>query len=197
MKKKILAIILFVLIVLLIIFMIIKPKFYSKNNSNKKTSRNFILNSNTSTKVNTKGENSGIYVGITQDENENFIYFSIKIDKKTSKENQVNSLISEISSAIGYKIDINSIKVDDNKVKIDFAKTAAPFELKESYEQTDDQKYFVSSNSVVSKTIFDSIDKTLKSYFGADTEVYFSADNENINIENDIITMNIDKDVSY
>lgn len=196
MKKKILVIILVVLIVLLIIFMIVKPKFNFKK-SDKDTSRNFILDSDSYGEVNKSGENSGIYVGVNEENNDNFIFLSIKINKKVSKEEQVKALISEVSTATGYKIDINSVKIDGEKIIIDFSKTAAPFELEESYNQTDSQKYYITSDSLVAKTLFDSINKTLKSYFGDTTEVYFSADNENINIENDILTINIDKDVKY
>lgn len=197
MKKKFLIIILIILIILLSVLMIFRSKLFKKDHSKKETSGNFILDSNTSSKVNTSGENSGIYVGINDDDKENFIFISIKINKKDSKENQIESLISEISTSIGYKININNLEIDENKIKIDFDKAYAPFELEESYKQTDAQKYFIASSSAVAKTIFDSINKTLKSYFGADTEVYFSVNSENINISNDLMTINLDKNVAY
>lgn len=197
MKKKFLIIILIILIILLSVLMIFRSKLFKKDHSKKETSGNFILDSNTSSKVNTSGENSGIYVGINDDDKENFIFISIKINKKDSKENQIESLISEISTSIGYKININNLEIDENKIKIDFDKAYAPFELEESYKQTDAQKYFIASSSAVAKTIFDSINKTLKSYFGADTEVYFSVNSENINISNNLMTINLDKNVAY
>lgn len=193
MKKKILIIILFILLVFLIILGI----FRMKTPSNEETSKDSTLNQNTTSQVNTNGENSGIYVGVTDNSKENYLFLSIKIDKKSSKEEQISSLISEISTAIGYKIDINSIEVDGEKIKIDFAKTSAPFELENSYSSNDSQRYFITSKSVVAKTIFDSINKTLKSYFGSKTEVYFSADSENISIENEVLKINIDQNVSY
>ena len=193
MKKKILIIILFILLVFLIILGI----FRMKTPSNEETSKDSTLNQNTTSQVNTNGENSGIYVGVTDNSKENYLFLSIKIDKKSSKEEQISSLISEISTAIGYKIDINSIEVDGEKIKIDFAKTSAPFELENSYSSNDSQRYFITSKSVVAKTIFDSINKTLKSYFGTKTEVYFSADSENISIENEVLKIDIDQNVSY
>ena len=193
MKKKILIIILFILLVFLIILGI----FRMKTPSNEETSKDSTLNQNTTSQVNTNGENSGIYVGVTDNSKENYLFLSIKIDKKSSKEEQISSLISEISTAIGYKIDINSIEVDGEKIKIDFAKTSAPFELENSYSSNNSQRYFITSKSVVAKTIFDSINKTLKSYFGSKTEVYFSADSENISIENEVLKINIDQNVSY
>ena len=126
-----------------------------------------------------------------------YLFISIKINKNDSKENQVKSLISEISNSIGFKIDINSIEINNNQIHIDFAKTAAPFELQESNKEDESQPYFVSSESSVPQTIFESINKTLKSYFGSETEVYFSADSENINITNEISTINIDKNIAY
>lgn len=197
MKKKILIIILFILIVLLIILGVFRMKAPRKKSSNEETSKDFMLNQNTTSQVNTSGENSGIYVGVTDNSKENYLFLSIRIDKKSSKEEQISSLISEISTATGYKIDINSIEVDGEKIKIDFAKTSAPFELENSYSQKDSQRYFITSKSVVAKTIFDSINKTLKSYFGTKTEVYFSADSENISIENEVLKINIDQNVSY
>ena len=156
-----------------------------------------ILNSDTNSSVNTSGENSGVYVGLTDQDKDNYIFVSIKIDKKASTENQVKSLISEISDAINYKIDINSVEINDNKIKIDFAKTAAPFELQESRLNSENPKYIIQFDDVVGKTIFDSINKTLKSYFGEETEVYFSADSENINIQNETLTLNIDLSKPY
>ena len=187
MKNKSLIIILIVLVLIFLLIINIK--------SDKQENIKNEINTNTSNtvKINSKGENSGIYVGI----NENYLFISIKINKNDSKENQVKSLISEISNSIGFKIDINSIEINNNQIHIDFAKTAAPFELQESNKEDESQPYFVSSESSVPQTIFESINKTLKSYFGSETEVYFSADSENINITNEISTINIDKNIAY
>lgn len=197
MKKKILTIILIILVILLVVFCTLKISKNNSSNKNENTSRNFILNSNTESKVNTHGENSGIYVGVNEKEKENFLFISIKINKKASKEEQVKSLISSISDSIGYKIDINSIEAVENKIKIDFANSAAPFELQNSYNSESTKKYMITNENFVAKTIFDSINKTLKSYFGEETEIYFSVNSENINIENTILTINIDMNKPY
>ena len=196
MKNKILFIIVIFLVTLLVILSNWKTNKNNSSNPNE-TSSNFILKSDTNSSVNTSGENSGVYVGLTDQDKDNYIFVSIKIDKKASPENQVKSLISEISNSIGFKIDINSIEINNNQIHIDFAKTAAPFELQESNKEDESQPYFVSSESSVPQTIFESINKTLKSYFGSETEVYFSADSENINITNEISTINIDKNIAY
>lgn len=196
MKNKILFIIVIFLVTLLVILSNWKTNKNNSSNPNE-TSSNFILKSDTNSSVNTSGENSGVYVGLTDQDKDNYIFVSIKIDKKASPENQVKSLISEISDAINYKIDINSVEINDNKIKIDFAKTAAPFELQESRLNSENPKYIIQFDDVVGKTIFDSINKTLKSYFGEETEVYFSADSENINIQNETLTLNIDLSKPY
>ena len=196
MKNKILVIILVVLVIAIVTIGGIK--FRNSDNKNKQdTSRNFILPSSTTSNVNTHGENAGIYVGVNEKENENYLFISITIDKSLSKEEQVRSLISSISSATGYVIDVNSIKVDGSNIKIDLAKTAAPFEITESYQSTGEQKYFIATDYAVAKTLLDSINKTLKSYFGNDTKVYLSADSENINIENNVMKININSTKPY
>ena len=198
MKKKILIIILLILIV--VFFIVLGVKLFKKSPSTKQneTTRDFILDEEQSTsKVNTHGENAGIYVGVNELGKENFLFISIKIDKSASKEEQIRSLISSISSTIGYQIELNSVKVEDNKIKIDFSKDYAPFEVIESYNQSNSQLYYISSDNVVAKTIFDSINKTLKSYFGENTETYFSGNSENINIENDFLTITIDSSKPY
>ncbi len=196
-KRKILIAILAILIILLIAIILIRPNFKNKNDKNENTSRNFILNENVAYKVNTNGENTLIYIGVNENGKENYLGVSLKIDKNSSKEDQVKELISGISKHTGYKININSIVIEDNKIKIDFNKNAAPFENEESFEETDDIRYTITSKSLVPKTIFDSINKTLKSYFGKDTEVYFSVDSENINIEDERFPVNIDKLTPY
>lgn len=201
MKKKILIIIFIILLIVLIALGIIRktPK------TNENTNSNDLANENESEsvipddipQVNVNGENSGIYVGLTDQGRDNYTFISIKIDKETSKEEQVKSLISEISSATGYKIDINSVEIDENKIKVDFAKTAAPFEIEQSYTESENLKYNILLKESVAKTIFDSLNKTLKLYFGNSTEVYFSSDSQNINLENDIFKLNIDINKPY
>ena len=124
MKKKGLIIILIIFIILLVVFFIVKPKLQKTNSDNENSNSS---KTNSYSNVNANGENSGIYVGvneksISEETIENFIYLSINIDKTASKENQIKALISEISSAIGYKIDLNNIETDGNKIKIDLSK---------------------------------------------------------------------------
>ena len=199
MKKKILIIIFIILLIVLIALGIIRktPKTNENTNSNDLASEDDIVIPDDVPPVNVNGENSGIYVGLTDQGRNNYTFISIKIDKETSKEEQVKSLISEISSATGYKIDINSVEIDENKIKVDFAKTAAPFEIEQSYTESENLKYNILLKESVAKTIFDSLNKTLKSYFGNSTEVYFSSDSQNINLENDVFKLNIDINKPY
>ena len=182
MKKKILTIILAILLVFLIGTTIYKSKIFSKNNTSKnETNRDFMLNSNSA--VNYRGENSGIYVGTTEGEGkENYLFISIKINKSVSKEEQAKAL--------------ELLENNGNKIKVDFAKTSAPFVIKESVLDIE-PSFFIISDFSVPKTIFDSINRTFKSYFGSETETYFSADSENINIENDVLPISIDMTQPY
>ena len=196
MKNKVLIILLILLIIILAIIISIKFK-KSNSTTNKETSRNFILQTNTVSNVNTNGENTGIYVGVTENGNENYLFVSVNIQKKASEEEQICSLISAISDSTGYKIDVNSVEKNGNNIKINLAQTAAPFELKESYQNTDSIKYFIPSDYAVAKTLFDSINKTLKSYFGNDIKLYLSADSQDIHIVNEVLKIDIDSTKPY
>ena len=196
MKKNLYIFILLLFIILLVIFCIFKQKSLQKNTSLNESNAD-ILKDNTTSNINSNGENSGIYVGVTEGSKENYLFISIKIDKESSEEEQIKSLLSEISKSIGYIIDINNIEIDGNKIKIDFADTGAPFDLNNKDLQIEIPTYFITSESLVAKTIFDSIDKTLKSYFGNNTEIYFSVNQENINIKNELLNIDINKNNPY
>ena len=84
-----------------------------------------------------------------------------------------------------------------SKIKVDFSKTAAPFEVEQSYTESENLKYSILLKESVAKILFDSINRTLKSYFGNTTEVYFSSDSQNINLENDVFKLNIDINKPY
>lgn len=197
MKKKFLISILIILLSILIILIVQKTKKTATNSISNETSRDFMLKDPAPSTINTHGENAGIYLGVKENDTDNFLFISIKIDKSASKEEQVKSLISSISTTTGYKIDVNSITINGSTIKIDLAKTAAPFELTESYEYTDKQKYYMATDYTIEKTLLDSINKTLKSYFGEDTKVYLSADSADIHIDNGVIIINIDANKEY
>lgn len=195
MKNKILFIVLGILIIILCILLFFRNKESNSNEENLNTSSK---TTNTVSVVNTHGENTGIYVGIdNKDGHDNFLLVSIKIDKSTSKEEQVKSLISSISNTTGYQIDINSIEIDGDSIKIDLAKTSAPFELEESYKYSETQQYFFFQDYTIEKTILDSINKTIKNYFGSNTKLYLSADSEDISIDNGTMQINIDSTKDY
>ena len=197
MKNKILIVLFVVLVIILVTIVSMKSK-KASSPTNQETSKNPISQANTVSSINSHGENTGIYVGVTESEgNENYLYISTNINKKASQEEQIRSLISAISESTGYQIDINSVNINDNRITIDLAKTAAPFELVESYQDTGSQKYYITADYVVAKTLFDSINKTLKSYFGSDTKVYLSADSQDIHIENEILKIDIDATKPY
>ena len=198
MKNKVLIIVFIILVIILAILGIIKFRKIQIEKEEEKTSRDFILDEkNIPSTVNTHGENAGIYVGNSSEGNDTYMYISIKLDKSTSKEEQAKSVIKAIGTTTGYRIDINSVSIDGNNIKVDLAKTGSPFVNEDSYEYTDEVKYFIATDYTVSKTILDSINKTLKNYFGNDTKVYLSGDSENIHIENSILTIDVDASKVY
>ncbi|MBR1540881.1 MAG: hypothetical protein IJ629_07070 [Clostridia bacterium] len=198
MKNKVLIIVFIILVIILAILGIVKFRKIQIEKEEEKTSRDFILDEkNIPSTVNTHGENAGIYVGTSNDGNDTYMFISIKLNKNVSKEEQTKSLIEAIGTATGYRIDINSINIDGNSIKIDLAKTGSPFANEDAYEYTDEVKYFIATDYTVSKTILDSINKTLKNYFGNDTKVYLSGDSENIHIENSILTIDVDASKVY
>ena len=179
MKKKIIFFIVILLIIIqlsLIVYLLLNFKL--KKNENNKNTESTPTENKVAT-INTNGENAGIFVGTYN----NFLLLSTIINKDKSNEEQAQELISAISDATGYKIEINSININSNTIKIDFSKNAAPFELENSYLNTGSEQYYISSDSIVAKTLFDSITKTLKSYFSTINEVYYSVDSENIELE--------------
>lgn len=179
MKRKILTIVLTILLITLIVLTILKPKL-TNNNSKNETNRDFMLNDNP--KANSKGENTIIYVGVKDSEDsENFSLVTIKVNKELSKEDQAKTIVSKISDSLGYKIELNSLEINENTIKLDLSKTGAPFDFEASY--LNDSSIYFPSTKVLTKAVFDSIDRSFKSYFGEDTEVYFSADSENIELE--------------
>lgn len=198
MKNKILIIVFVVLLFILAILGFIKFRQIKVEKKEEKTSRDFIMNETAiPSEINTHGENAGIYVGSTTDGNDTYMYISIKLDKTVSKEEQIKSMITSIGESMGYRIDINSVTVDGNNIKIDLAKTGAPFANEESYEYTDKVHYFATADYTVSKTILDSINQTLKNYFGNDIKIFISSDNTDIHIENNVMTIDVNSNKPY
>lgn len=193
-KKVLIPIILIVIII--IIFVIAKQ---NKPNSNNKVISNKTSSTNSSTyvddtyKSNFNGENAVIYLGT----HSQYEPFTIVLNKTLSNEELAKSIISQISNLTGYKIELNSITFNDKNIYIDFSNEYAPFNIENSYVESEEKLYSIYGNENIVYTIFNSIYKSLKSYFGNDYNIYFSSNSENINISINNFNFSIDSSVPY
>lgn len=198
-KLKILFVLLAILIITGIALIIIEINHSKTNTITEPKNSNTIIgfSNNEPIKVNQNGENTVVAIGQTTDNIENYIYYSIIVEKTLSEEDQILELINSISKIIGYKININKITISNNEIHIDFSESAAPFETVSSYYGDGNEKYFINTESSLSKTIFDSINKTLLLYLGNNMQVFFSVNDENISINENSRQISINKNIDY
>lgn len=195
--KELLTPLFFLSIIILIITLIIttaskKAKTVSNNSI---TSNNFLntTNNNDEYRSNFNGENAVIYLGT----HSQYELFTIVLDKSLINEDLGKSIISKISSAISYNIEINSIKFENKNIYIDFSNNAAPFNIEESYIESEKKLYSIYGYENIVYTIFDSIYKSFTSYFGSDYNIYFSVNSENVLIQDNNFTFSIDSKTPY
>ena len=197
--KEILTPFIFLAIIILIITFIITTASKKANSittnsitNNTNTSLNTITN-NDEYKSNFNGENAVIYLGT----HSQYEPFTVILNKSLSKEELGKEIISKISSAISYNIEINSIKFEDKNIYIDFSNNAAPFNIEESYIETEKKLYSIYGYDNLVYTVFDSIYKSFTSYFGTDYNIYFSVNSENILIQDNNFTFFINVESPY
>lgn len=195
--KKLKPILIIILIIIIILSIFI---FINKINSHQYTNNTISKNNNISTtnetnknQSNSHGENAVIYLGT----HSQYEPMTIVLETPDSKEKFIENIISKISSLIGYTIKINSIEINDTNIHIDFSKEYAPFNIENNKLETDEAIYSLYGNANIVYTIFDSIAKTLLSYFGTEYNIYFSADSENINITYNNFSFKIDLNTPY
>ena len=196
--KKIKKIIIFILLLLVIgiTLLILNNK---NNETNNKTSNNDNNSSPTSNiindeyKSNFNGENAVIYLGT----HSQYEPFTIVLDKSLSNEELTKSIISNISNLINYKIELNNVTFKDKNIYIDFSNNYAPFNINGSIIESEERLYSVYGNDNLVYTIFDSISKSLTSYFGNEYNIFFSVNSENINITFDNFNFSIDSLIPY
>ena len=128
---------------------------------------------------------------------DHFTNINVKINNSDTKEGAVKALIQGVSDAIGYTIEVNSVSVEGNDIKIDFSSNSAPQQNETSYYAFGSEAYHILSPNGVAKTIFDSINKTLKSIYGEETKVYYSIDGNDILIDNITPIIQINKNEAY
>lgn len=124
-----------------------------------------------------------IYVGTEN----NFKEFSFKMDENLSTQQQVNTLINEIGKIIGYKLLVNDIAIGKDGITVNFNSNSAPFNTIDSY--VGNEKYTIADYSTIVYTIFDSINKTLKEYFGDSYGIWFTLEDGEITITDVVPTL--------
>lgn len=124
-----------------------------------------------------------VYVGME----DNFKEFNFKMDDNLSEQQQANTLINEIGRIIGYKLLVNDIAKGKDGITINFNSNSAPFNTIDSY--VGKEEYTIADYSTIVYTIFDSIDKTLKEYFGASYGIWFTLEDGEITITDVVPTL--------
>lgn len=138
------------------------------------------------TDVETTDKNSDqiiVYVGMEN----NFKEFSFKMDENLSEQQQANSLINEIGRIIGYKLLVNDITKGKDGITINFNSNSAPFNTIDSY--VGKEEYTIADYSTIVYTIFDSINKTIKEYFGESYGIWFTLEDGEITITDVVPTL--------
>lgn len=126
-----------------------------------------------------------VYVGMEN----NFKKYSFEIDENLSTQQKANNLINEIGRIIGYKLLVNDIASGKDGMTINFNSNSAPFNTVDSY--IGDEEYAIADYSTIVYTIFDSIDKTLKEYFGDSLDIWFTLEDGEITIDDVVPTLHL------
>ena len=160
-----------------------------KYTKNAPTNSNDIVAENNNDKVENvdksdkKSDKIIVYVGME----DNFKEFEFKMADNLSEQQQANTLINEIGRIIGYKLLVNDIAKGKDGITINFNSNSAPFNTIDSY--VGKEEYTIADYSTIVYTIFDSIDKTLKEYFGASYGIWFTLEDGEITIKDVIPTL--------
>ena len=200
--KELLAPIFYLAIIIIIIsFIFITASQKAKAIPNNSITSNNVDASSNSTNINNddeyrsnfNGENAVIYLGT----HSQYEPFTVILDKSLPKEELGKEIISKISTAISYNIEINYIKFEDKNIYIDFSNDAAPFNIEGNYIESEKKLYSIYGYDNLVYTIFDSIYKSFTSYFGTDYNIYFSVNSENILIQDNNFTFFINTESPY
>ena len=194
--KKIIIFIFLLLIIISIFFLLNKEISNSSKTTENKTTNSFISSTTNETnthKSNFNGENAVIYLGT----HSQYEPMTVVLEMPESQEKFIENVIAKISSLIGYTIAINSVTISDTNIYLDFSSQYAPFNIENSKIDSDEPLYSLYGSENIIYTIFDSIAKTLSSYFGNEYNIYFSVDSTNINISINDFNLKINSSTPY
>lgn len=153
------------------------------DNSDKNTDNSIPVDNTDVETTDKKSDKIIVYVGME----DNFKEFEFKMADNLSEQQQANTLINEIGRIIGYKLLVNDIAKGKDGITINFNSNSAPFNTIDSY--VGKEEYTIADYSTIVYTIFDSIDKTLKEYFGASYGIWFTLEDGEITIKDVIPTL--------
>lgn len=182
MKNVIITIIIMILIVAVVFFgykyLSIKDNINNSNNTQSEdinNDNNSFVNdeeSNTSSDE----DNTTIYIGTEN----NFEEYKVNIDKNKDVMEQAKQIINEIGKAIGYNIEVVDIVNGKGGITVNFSLNSAPFNL-DAY--IGNGKIEINDDKTLVYTIFDSIQKTLKEYFGGNPDIWYVVEDQEITID--------------
>ena len=120
--------------------------------------------------------NTILYIGME----DNFEEYKVNIDKSTDVMEQAKQIVEEIGKTIGYNIEVVDIVNGKGGITVNFSLNSAPFNL-DAY--IGNGKIEINDNKALVYTIFDSIQKTLKEYFGGNPDIWYVVEDQEIIID--------------
>ena len=120
--------------------------------------------------------NTILYIGME----DNFEEYKVNIDKSTDFMEQAKQIVEEIGKTIGYNIEVVDIVNGKGGITVNFSLNSAPFNL-DAY--IGNGKIEINDNKALVYTIFDSIQKTLKEYFGGNPDIWYVVEDQEITID--------------
>lgn len=179
--KKIIIFLIIIILIMTAVFLgynyLTKTKntINSDNTQIEDNSDNNIVNDE---KLNTSNDeyNTILYIGME----DNFEEYKVNINKNTDVMEQAKQIVEEIGKTIGYNIEVVDIVNGKGGITVNFNSNSAPFNL-DAY--IGNGKIEINDNKVLVYTIFDSIQKTLKEYFGGNPDIWYVVEDQEIIID--------------
>ena len=149
----------------------------SNNDENDNNINSSLSNNNANEEENNDVEyNSTLYIG-TED---NFKEYGVDINKEADVVEQAKQIVEEIGAVLGYNIEVVDIVNGKGGITVNFSSNSAPFNM-DSYVGND--KVEISDEKNLVYTIFDSIQKNLKEYFGGNPDIWYVVEDQEITID--------------
>lgn len=149
----------------------------SNNDENDNNINSSLSNNNANEEENNDVEyNSTLYIGTEN----NFKEYGVDINKEADVMEQAKQIVEEIGAVLGYNIEVVDIVNGKGGITVNFSSNSAPFNM-DSY--VGNGKVEISDEKNLVYTIFDSIQKTLKEYFGGNPDIWYVVEDQEITID--------------